>query len=114
MSHDRDLGRRRAPSTFSRIDAHESQVRDENSATSHGASGCGKSGRWSWRGTGYVSRIGAVRAALGRRRSQRSATAITTATTPTYRLSDAVRRIDGDPHRTWRVSGRVGDGARHR
>ncbi len=32
-------------STFSRIAAHESQVRDEKSTTSQGDSGCGKSGR---------------------------------------------------------------------
>ena len=45
---------------------HESHTADEKSATSHGASGRGKSSRSSWRGTGYASRGGGS----GRRRAE--------------------------------------------
>src|SRR5262249_26291312 len=62
--------------SFGGRSAHDSQTVDENNATSHGASGRGKSARSSWRGTGYTSRGGAS----GVRRRMKNATHSTTTT----------------------------------
>ena len=84
---------------------HESHAADENSATSHGASGRGKSARSSWRGTGYTSRGGA---SGGRRRRSHAIASTTT------RIATAIARRPSSPLSRRTESGIAGRDRRRR